>query len=77
MIFDEGQLVSGNLVPKYPYFKMTADLDTSIGGYASENKQAENYFWGHQLSTIINGLTYYTQLEGKLPLVFSLKAEKI
>ena len=35
---------------------MSADFDTSIGGYASEAKQAENYFWGHQLSTIINGL---------------------
>lgn len=106
MIFDEEQLAHGNLVPKYPYFKMTADLDTSIGGYASETKQADNYFWGHQLSTIINGLlngglcvtyfkeydrcapgmggnlkdrngfTYYQKLEGKLPLVFSLKAKK-
>ena len=106
MIFDEGQLPHGNLVPKYPYFNMTADLDTSIGGYASETKQAENYFWGHQLSTIINGLlygglyvtffkeydrcvpgmagsaidtngfAYYPELEGKLPLVFSLMAQK-
>jgi len=85
---------------------MSADFDTSIGGYASEAKQAENYFWGHQLSTIINGLlngglyvtyfkeydrcvsgmagstidanglAYYPELEGKLPLVFSLKAQK-
>jgi len=106
MIFDESQLTHGNLVPKYPYFKMTADLDTSIGGYASETKQADNYFWGHQLSTIINGLlngglyvtffkeydrcahgmggsandtngfAYYPELEGKLPLVYSLMAQK-
>lgn len=106
MIFDENQMIQGNLVPKYPYFKITADLDTSIGGYVSEAKQAENYFWGHQLSTIINGLingglyvtyfkeydrcargmggsvvdtnglSYYPELEGKLPLVLSLKAQK-
>lgn len=107
LIFDESQLSQGNLVPKYPYFKMTPDLDTSIGGYASETIQADNYFWGHQLSTIINGLlsgglyvsffkeydrcdpgmggsaldsngfAYYPELEGKLPIVLSLKAQKI
>lgn len=61
MIFDETALPQGKLIPKYPYFQMTADMETSIGGYASEPKEAENYFWGHQLSTIINGL-----LSGKL-----------
>lgn len=106
LIFDESQLPQGNLIPMYPYFKMTPDLDTSIGGYASETKEAENYFWGHQLSTIINGLltgglyitfikeydrcdpgmggsaldangfAFYPKLEGKLPIVFSLKAQK-
>lgn len=106
LIFDESQLPNGHLVPKYPYFEKTADLDTSIGGYASELKPAENYFWGHMLSTIINGLlsgglyvtffkeydrcapgmggnerdenglSYYPELEGKLPLVLSLMAQK-
>jgi SAM-dependent methyltransferase len=107
MIFDESALPEGKLIPKYPYFKMSADMDAFIGGYASEAKQAENYFWGHQLSTIINGLlsgnlyisyikeydrcvsgmggsavdenglSYYPTLEGKMPLVLSLKAEKV
>lgn len=106
MIFDEKALPEGKMIPKYPYFQTEADMDTTIGGYASDSKEAENYFWGHQLSTIVNGLLsgylyityikeydrcapgiagsardekglcYYPDLEGKLPLVFSLKAEK-
>ncbi|SFC24301.1 Methyltransferase domain-containing protein [Alkalibacterium subtropicum] len=106
LIFDETGLAQGKLLPKYPYFKSTADADNHIGGYASKAKEAENHFWGHQLSTIINGLangklyvthikeydrcmpgmggsaldenglSYYPTLEGKLPLILSLKAEK-
>ena len=105
-IFDEEGLARGELVPKYPYFQISGDYEATIGGYASEEKKAENYFWGHQLSTIVNGLLsgelyityikeydrcvpgmggsktdqnglrYYPELEGKLPLVLSLKAEK-
>ncbi len=106
MIFDEDALDKGELVARYPYFKQTADLDDSIGGYAGEPMKADNYYWGHQLSTIVNGLLsgglyityikeydrcvsgmggstldanglcYYPELEGKLPLLLSLKAEK-
>ncbi len=106
MIFDEEALDRGELDPRYPYFQMTADYDPMIGGYASDAKEAGNYYWGHQFSTIINGLLkgnlyvtylkeydrcvvgmggskadekglwYYPELEGKLPVVFSLKAEK-
>ncbi len=106
MIFDEEDLSKGILNPRYPYFQMTADKEMTIGGYASSPKDAENYYWGHQMSTIINGLAsnglyityikeydrcvdgmggsardenglcYYPELEGKLPLVFSLKAVK-
>ncbi|MEB1808806.1 MAG: class I SAM-dependent methyltransferase [Bacillaceae bacterium] len=106
MIFDEAALTEGNLIPKYPYFKMTADIETSIGGYASDVKEAKNFFWGHQLSTIVNGLLsgnlyvsyikeydrcvpgmggstldenglkYYPELEGKIPITISIKAEK-
>ncbi len=105
-IFDEEALDRGELEPRYPYFQMSGDYESTIGGYASEEKKAENYFWGHQLSTIVNGLLsgelyityikeydrcvsgmggsktdvnglcYYPELEGKLPIVFSLKAEK-
>lgn len=106
MIFDENALAQGELIAKYPYFQKTADLETSIGGYASEPTEAENYFWSHQMSTIINGLlrgnlyvsymkeydrcvsgmggsvadenglNYFPELEGKLPMILSLKAEK-
>lgn len=105
MIFDENALSKGDLIPKYPYFEITADKDTSIGGYASESKEADNYFWGHKLSAIIEGLlsgdlyvsyikehdrcvpgmggnvvdekglSYYSHLEGKIPMILSLKAE--
>jgi len=106
MIFDEEALDYGQLEPRYPYFQMSGDYESTIGGYASEEKKAENYFWGHQLSTIVNGLLsgelyityikeydrcvpgmggsktdesglrYYPELEGKLPIVLSLKAKK-
>lgn len=106
MIFEESALSKGELIPKYPYFNKSADVETTIGGYASGIKEAENYFWGHQLSTIINGLlsgnlyvsyikehahcvtgmggnaidenglSYYPELDGKIPLVLSLKAVK-
>lgn len=56
LVFDEPALEQGKLIIKYPYFQTTADMDMSIGGYASKPKEAENYFWGHQISTIINGL---------------------
>ena len=56
MIFDESELSNGKLVPKYPYFQKEADEEKFIGGYGSDVKEAENYFWGHQLSTIIQGL---------------------
>ncbi len=106
MIFDEEGLSKGDLIAKYPYFDDEAETDSYIGGYAGEAKKATNYFWGHQLSTIINGLLsgnlyvtymkeydvcvpgmggsklneeglmYYPELKGKVPLVMSIKAEK-
>lgn len=107
LIFDEEALAKGELLPKYPYFQKEADLDHHIGGYAAGVTEADNYFWGHQLSTIVNGLlhgglyvaylreydrcvpgmggsarddeglSYYPELKGKLPLVMSLKAKKL
>ncbi|MBO1264838.1 methyltransferase domain-containing protein [Proteiniclasticum sp. SCR006] len=107
MIFDEEELAKGTLSPKYPYFDTEPEYDTTIGGYASKAKTAENYFFGHTLSAILQGLIqaglhltdfreydrcvpgmggsrlderglcYYPELEGKLPLVMSLKAKKL
>jgi SAM-dependent methyltransferase len=56
MIFDEEELTKGNLSPSYPYFDTAPERDTTIGGYASKPKIAENYFFGHTLSTILQGL---------------------
>lgn len=102
--FDEEKITKGVLELKYPYFDNEADVSTTIGGYASDTKEAKNYFWMYTLSKLINalsqadlfieymnehdrcvpgmggtetdenGLSYYPEFEGKLPLVFSLKA---
>lgn len=102
--FDEEKIKKGVLDLKYPYFDNEADVSSMIGGYASETKEAKNYFWMYTLSKLINALSqadlfieymkeydrcasgmggtkkdednlfYYPELEGKLPLVFSLKA---
>jgi len=107
MIFDEEQLASGHLVPKYPYFETDPEHDSTIGGYASEVKYVDNYFYGHTMTTILQGLihaglyltdfqeydrcvsgmggsvldekdlSYYPELEGKLPLVMSVTAKKL
>ncbi len=73
-IFDEQALENGELIPKYPYFQQHADREAYIGGYASDTKTAENYFWGHQLSTIVNGLlngglyiTYFNEYDRCAP----------
>ena len=58
MIFDENDLDDGKLSPKYPYFKKTPDLDPYIGGYASQAVKADNYYWGHQMEDLLNGLIY-------------------
>ena len=56
LIFDEAKLPKGVLDIKYPYFDKGSDFSELIGGYASDAKKADNYFWGHSMSTIINGL---------------------
>jgi len=40
----------------YDYFNAKADLGFSIGGYAARERYAENYWWNHSLSEIINAL---------------------
>lgn len=56
-IFDHQSLANHQqLVARYPYFNAEADLEMEIGGYASEEKVAENYWWNHSLYDIINAL---------------------
>jgi SAM-dependent methyltransferase len=57
LIFDTEKLDEAKLEAKYPYFKIEPDKEEYIGGYASEPIKSENYFWGHQLSEVINGLS--------------------
>ncbi|SDC08533.1 Methyltransferase domain-containing protein [Pelagirhabdus alkalitolerans] len=102
--FDEEKINDGVIDIKYPYFKKDPDEDTRIGGYASESKEAKNYFWMYTIGDIINGLAqaglciewfneydrcvpgvggkvadeeglmYHPELEGAVPIMFSLKA---
>lgn len=56
LTFDEEKINNGVTEIKYPYFKDTPDADEEIGGYASEKKEAKNYFWMFTLSDLINSL---------------------
>ncbi|OCL25184.1 methyltransferase type 11 [Orenia metallireducens] len=56
LTFDEDKITNGVTEIKYPYFKEEADEDNQIGGYASETKEAKNYFWMYTISDLINSL---------------------
>ncbi len=56
LVFDETKIKDGILEVKYPYFNETLEVDTMIGGYASDEKEAVNYFRSHKMSDIINAL---------------------
>ena len=55
-VFDEELIAEEQLIAKYDYFNAKADLGYEIGGYAAKEKHAENYWWNHSLSDIINAL---------------------
>jgi SAM-dependent methyltransferase len=55
MVWDEEKLP--DLVVKYPYFQKTADKDEWIGGYASEPKKSDNYYWMYTIGEIINAIS--------------------
>jgi SAM-dependent methyltransferase len=54
LIFDEELIKEGVLDVKYPYFNLELEVDSMIGGYASEAKEAVNYFRNHKVSDIIS-----------------------
>lgn len=56
LVFDESLIQEGILSVKYPYFNPELEIDSMIGGYASEAKEAVNYFRNHKVSDIINAL---------------------
>jgi SAM-dependent methyltransferase len=57
LVFDEEEISQGNLLVKYPYFKNHVEKDSFIGGYASEVKESDNYYWAYKFSDVINGLS--------------------
>lgn len=57
MALDEEKIRENKVEIKYPYFDKRPDEDNSIGGYASEPKEATSYFWMYTISDIINALS--------------------
>ena len=57
LAFCEEKMKDNVLDIRYPYFGKRPDRDTHIGGYASEAKEGENYFWMYTVGDIINSLT--------------------
>jgi SAM-dependent methyltransferase len=54
--FDEEKLRQNKLEIKYPYFIREPEHENTIGGYASEVKEGENYGWMYKISDIINSV---------------------
>ncbi len=56
-VFDDRLIAEKReFVLKYDYSNAQADLGYEIGGYATNVKHAENYWWNHSLSDIVNAL---------------------
>lgn len=56
LIFDEDLIKEGVLNVKYPYFNSELEVHSTIGGYATEAKEAVNHYRSHKVSDIINAL---------------------
>ncbi len=57
LTFDEEAIEKSVLSIKYPYFAKHPDKDNYIGGYASDPKESENYFWSYSISEVVNALS--------------------
>ncbi|MCL2560553.1 MAG: class I SAM-dependent methyltransferase [Turicibacter sp.] len=57
LMFNEGKLGEGVTEIAYPYFATEPDVETQIGGYASDvTHGVETYFWMYKISDVINSL---------------------
>ena len=56
LIFDEDKLKDNELTIKYPYFIREPEHNETIGWYAEQMKNGENYSWMYKVSDIINPL---------------------
>lgn len=57
LAFCEEKMRNNVLEVRYPYFDRQPDLDPQIGGYASEPREGENYYWMYTVSDVIGALT--------------------
>jgi 2-polyprenyl-3-methyl-5-hydroxy-6-metoxy-1,4-benzoquinol methylase len=57
LTLDEDGIGRNDFVLKYPYFQKDPDVGKTIGGYASERKEAKSYYWMYTIGDIINSLT--------------------
>lgn len=57
LTFDEVKIKEGILSVLYPYFEKEPDKGSFIGGYATAEKESENYFWSYKISDVINSLS--------------------
>ena len=56
LALDEEKIKMGITEIKYPYFKLEPDEEDSIGGYATEAKDAKSYFWMYTIGGLLNSL---------------------
>ena len=57
LLFNQQMLNNNNLSIEHPYFSEAPGKYPSIGGYAAEKQNSENYYWIHKISDVINALT--------------------
>lgn len=57
LMWDESHIVNGQLVIKYPYFKKEVEVEESIGGYASDSKEATNYYFAYTMKKLLDAFS--------------------
>lgn len=57
LALDEEKIRENILDLKYPYFGQEPDVSDTIGGYASERKNATCFFWMYTVGDLVNALT--------------------
>lgn len=56
LTLDEDKIEKGIVEIKYPYFSKEPDESDEIGGYATEAREAKNYYWMYTMGSLINSL---------------------
>lgn len=58
LVFSEEKLSNDIAEIHYRYFEKEAEVEETIGGYASELKQAKNHFWTYTLGDLIGAMAH-------------------